>query len=672
MEYPSAESAGTANLERRLAQIEQLLGTDPASAESRADELLQSVPGQPMALLFQGIARRLKGDPASAIPTLERLAKSFSEAPLPRLQLGLALRETGKHQAAAAAMRRAVALKPDFSDAWLALADLLVATGDAEGADRAFAMYTKHCTGDPRLLEPAAALRENRLERAEVLLRKNLETYPNDVAALCMLADVAARQAQLSRARRLLERCLELAPGYQAARHNLAVVLLRLDRPAHALEQVERLVHQNATAALLALKASILVRLARHDEAIEVYDALLAAAPEARTWASLGHTLRTVGQLDRSVNAYREAIALEPQFGEAWWNLANLKTFRFDDADLAEMQRQLANPRLGLEDRIHFHFAAGKAHEDRTAFEEAFAHYAEGNRLRRESAGYNEDAMAAHVRRSKALLSTAFFAKRSAYGTASAEPIFIVGLPRAGSTLVEQILASHSLVEGTMELPHITGIVKSLAEKKRTNGEAAFVDVLESLGESESRELGEAYLEVTGPQRSRQAEFFIDKMPNNFAHVGLIQLILPKAKIIDVRRHPIACGMSLFRHLFASGQTFSYRLEDIGRYYGQYLELMAHFDAVLPGRVHRILYESLVNDTEREVRRLLDYCALPFEDSCLRFYENRRAVSTPSSEQVRSPIFREGLEHWRHFEPWLEPLKTALGAHLHDWRGAAG
>jgi tetratricopeptide (TPR) repeat protein len=377
-------------------------------------------------------------------------------------------------------------------------------------------------------------------------------------------------------------------------------------------------------------------------------------------WASLGHVLRTIGRREQCVAAYRKAIALAPKFGEAYWNLANLKTLQITDPELESMCAQLENPDLGAEDRIHFHFATGKALEDRDAFPESFRHYAEGNRLRRQTVRYNADDLTDLVRRSRALFTGAFFAERTGWGASSADPIFIVGLPRAGSTLVEQILASHSAVEGTMELPHITGIAKSLAE--RAGGPAKYPDVLAGMGDEEFRELGRAYLEGTRVQRKLGTPFFLDKMPNNFTHLGLIHLIMPNARIVDVRRHPLACGFSLFKHLFANGQYFSYSLEDIGRYYRDYVELMAHFDAALPGRVHRVIYESLVNDTESEVRRLLEYCRLPFEPSCLSFYENRRAISTPSSEQVRTPIFREALDHWRHYEPWLDPLKAQLGS----------
>jgi hypothetical protein len=316
---------------------------------------------------------------------------------------------------------------------------------------------------------------------------------------------------------------------------------------------------------------------------------------------------------------------------------------------------------LTADDRLHFEFALGKALEDAASYEESFAHYAVGNAIRREHHRHNADEHTAYVRRSKALYTTDFFAARAGAGAPASDPIFILGLPRAGSTLLEQILASHSLVEGTMELPDIPAIAHELAGRTAKDAEPRYPQVISGLTHAELRALGERYLAATRVQRKGSAPFFIDKMPNNCLNVGLIHLILPNAKIIDARRHPLGCCFSAFKQHFARGQNFSYALDDVGRYYCDYVELMAHFDAVLPGRIHRVFYERMIEDTEREVRRLLASCGLPFEEQCLRFYENNRAVRTASSEQVRQPIFHEGVDHWRHYEAWLGPLKEVLG-----------
>jgi hypothetical protein len=358
-----------------------------------------------------------------------------------------------------------------------------------------------------------------------------------------------------------------------------------------------------------------------------------------------------------------------PELGESYWSLANLKTFRFSAREIGAMSSALRGKDLDAHERFHFHFALGKALEDEADFEQSFEHYAEGNRLRRLEIRYDADEHRERLSRSHTLFTRDFLRERAQVGCPAPDPIFIVGLPRSGSTLLEQILASHSQVEGTMELPDIIAMARRLAGTADDSDGANYPGVLAELTGDEWRSLGEEYLERTRIYRKRATPFFIDKMPNNFVHLGLILLALPNAKIIDARRHPLACCLSGFKQHFATGQHFSYNLEDIGWYYRDYVEFMAHFDRVAPGRVHRVFYENLVDDTQTQVRALLEYCGLDFEPSCLRFYENSRAVRTASSEQVRRPIFRDGVQQWRNFEPWLQPLKTALGAVLEAYPG---
>ncbi|MDB5493872.1 MAG: hypothetical protein JWP86_1209, partial [Phenylobacterium sp.] len=369
--------------------------------------------------------------------------------------------------------------------------------------------------------------------------------------------------------------------------------------------------------------------------------------------------------------AYKKSLELAPGLGDAYWSLANLKVAALGPADEAAMLAALRRTDLGADDRLHLHYALGKALEDRGEHPAAFEHYAKGAALRRAETPYDAAETTAVLRRAESLFTADFFAERAGAGSPSPAPIFIVGLPRSGSTLVEQILASHSQVEGTMELPDIALIAQELIRSGAGGAGATYPDLLASLDAGQLANLGEAYLERTRVQRKSGRPFFVDKMPNNFHHIGLIQLILPRARIIDARRHPLGAGFSAFKQHFAHGHAFSYDLTDLGRYYRDYVELMAHFDAVLPGRIHRVIYEDLVEDTEREVLRLLDACGLPFEDGCLRFYENGRAVRTVSSEQVRRPIFRQGLDQWRAYEPWLEPLQAALGPASSGWRGEA-
>ena len=662
-----AEPAGT--VEMALSHAARLLESQPAAAAEQASEILRVVPNHPIALLLLGAARRGLGDVEGALAVLEPLAKSQPVAAAAQYELGIALGASGQGERALAALRRAVTLKPDMPAAWRALGDHLTASGDASGADDAYAHGIKYSTRDPRLMEAATHLCEGRLALAESLLREHLTAYPTDVAAIRMLAEVAARLGRYADAEALLTRSLELSPSFAPARHHLAVVLHRQARFTEALAQLEQLLAEDPrNPGYLTVQAAIFGRLGDAPQSIRVYEDVLADYPEqAKVWMSYGHALKTAGRQSDAVAAYRRCIALTPQLGEAWWSLANLKRVRFADEDVRAMHVQLASARLTEEDRLHFHFAAGKALEDAGHHAESFEHYAQGNALRRAQVKYDAEENSRHVHRSRALFTPEFFAARAGAGCPAPDPIFIVGLPRAGSTLIEQILSSHSAIEGTQELPDIGVLASRLSGRKLRAQESAYPDVLATLEMKDFHALGEEYLERTRIQRKTAKPLFIDKMPNNFAHLALIHLILPNAKIVDARRHPLGCGFSCFKQHFARGQHFTYDLAELGRYYRDYVALLADFDAALPGRVHRIHYENMVRDTEGEVRRLLAYCHVPFEDACLRFYENERAVRTASSEQVRTPIYREGLDQWQHYEPWLGPLKEALGPVLEKY-----
>jgi tetratricopeptide (TPR) repeat protein len=608
-------------------------------------------------------ARLLERDPASAAEQSAEILGVHPDLPEALTLSGLALGAVGKGEESIAALRRAVHLKPDQPEAWRALGDHYSALEMREAADEAFAQHLRWSNRDPRLMSAALALLENRIPEAEQQLRDHLKRHPTDVVAIRMLAEVAARIGRGQDAENLLARCLELAPGFRIARQNYAMVLHRQNKWAESLREVEHLLQDEpGNPGLRNLKAAVLVRIGEYDASIALYRAVLRDYPrQPKVWMSLGHALKTANQNGEAIEAYRRCIELSPGFGEVWWSLANLKTLRFSALDIDTMRAQLARTDLTNDDRFHFHFALGKALEDAGDHAAAFEHYAQGNALRRKLIRYDAEENAAHVERSGRLFTPGFFAARAGTGCPAPDPIFIVGLPRSGSTLVEQILASHSMVEGTQELPDITMIARAVANRTSRDAGTAYPRALEKYSHEELRALGAKYLEQTRIQRKTSRPHFIDKMPNNFAHVGLIHLILPNAKIIDARRHPLGCCFSCFKQHFARGQAFTYDLDELGRYYRDYVELMAHFDAVLPGRVHRVFYERMVEDTEAEVRRLLEYCGLPFEESVLRFHENRRAVRTASSEQVRQPIFREGLEQWRHFAPWLGPLESALG-----------
>jgi len=516
---------------------------------------------------------------------------------------------------------------------------------------------------NPVLLDAAVALNENRLHDAEPLLRQHLKADPFDVAAIRMMAELAGRIGRLKDAEALLRRAVELAPNFIPARSNLAIVLYRQNRADEAIAELETLSALDPDDVTHdSLKAAAKGRLGDYDEAIELYASVLERFPgQPKIWMSYGHLLKTVGQQAESVAAYRRALDLSPALGEVWWSLANLKTMRFDDVDIDLIEAGLTRTDISSEDRFHLHFALGKALEDRKDAAASFHHYNEGNRLRAAELESHERNVTRHVEAAKLLFARAFFEARAGQGCDAADPVFILGLPRAGSTLLEQILSSHSLVEGTMELPDIPHIAGQLGSIDH------WPEKLANASPDDLKRMGETYLERTRIQRKTGKPFFIDKLPNNWLHVGLIHLILPNAKIIDARRHPMACCFSNFKQHFARGQGFTYSLTDIGRYYADYVDYMAHIDRVLPGRVVRMFHEDMVDASEREIRRLLEALGLPFEERCLRFWENDRAVRTASSEQVRRPIFKEGTEQWLMFEPYLDPLKAALGPVLSSY-----
>jgi len=517
-------------------------------------------------------------------------------------------------------------------------------------------------TRHPELLTAAEYLRTGKLALAEPLVREVLKKYPTDVSAMRLLADIGIKVNRYEDAKNLLERALELAPDYRLARQNYAVVLLRRQELIAALEQINMLLKGDPNnARYLILKGSILVRMGDHPAAITIFENVLVDHPgQAPAQLSYGHALKTVGRLEESIAAYKRAIEISPTIGEAYWSLANLKTFRFSDSDIEAMRAAITSEGGDADDQSHLAFALAKALEDRKQYDESFTFYQRGNAIRRLEHRYDPKKNMYNTVRQVHTCTADFFAARQGQGCPARDPIFIVGLPRAGSTLLEQILASHSLVEGTAELPDIIALSRKLGGRKRDNPATKYPEILTDLSPQKLHELGEGYLASTRVQRE-DSPFFIDKMPNNFLHIGLIHLILPNAKIIDARRHPMAGCFSAYKQLFAQGQTYTYDLTDVGHYYRNYVKVMDHWDEVLPGRVLRVQYEDMVADSETQIRRLLEYCELSFEDQCLRFYETDRAIRTPSAEQVRQPIYTGGLEQWRNFESHLTPLKDALG-----------
>jgi len=477
-----------------------------------------------------------------------------------------------------------------------------------------------------------------------------------------LLAKIAMARDVLDEAEILLEAMLALAPDHRAARLDYAQCLVNRHKYAEARTEIKGLLALDpANADYRTLAATTAVGLGESERAIEIYQAMLADIPnsaDVRLW--LGHALKTVGRVPEAIEAYRAAAATRPAFGDAFWSLANLKTFRFEDTEIGHMREAEAAPGVLAEDRAHLCFALGKALEDRGEIADSWFYYGRGNALKRAESRYRPEIFETNTRKQIEVCTRAFFEARAGWGAKAPDPIFIVGLPRSGSTLLEQILASHSQVEGTQELADIQRIVLDLQGRHSDPDNPRYPAALAGMTREDFLRLGEMYMADTRVYRTGKP-FFIDKMPNNFRHLGLVHLMLPNARIIDALREPMSCCFSNLKQLFAHGQEFTYSAQDIARYYRTYLELMKHWDEVLPGRVLRVNHEDVVEDLEGSVRRILDYCGLEFEPACADFHKTKRSVRTPSAEQVRQPIFRDGLDQWKKYEPWLDELKTALG-----------
>jgi tetratricopeptide (TPR) repeat protein len=567
----------------------------------------------------------------------------------------VALCAEGASREAMAPLRAATRLNPQLTEAWRLAGDILTAGGDFRGARDAFDHAIVSRLRSPRLRAAAEALREGRLGEAESKLR-NLtisEAAPSE-AAMRLLGQTLIRRGRLNEAESVLRSSLQATPDLWATRLSLAEVLLAARRFPEALAEFDALLARAPSDyACLAMKAAALTELGRHGQAVAVSAAMLDRFPDqAYAWLVHANGLRAVGETDACIHAYQRCLDLDPRCAEAWLSLGNLKTYHFATSQIADIAALLGQGDLAAEDQAKLHFTLGKAYEDGGAYVEAFDHYARGNAIEASRRRYDPGATHAYVGASKALFSPRFFADRRGWGASAPDPIFIVGLPRSGSTLVEQILYTHPAIEGLDELADLSLLAASVD---------GYPVGLARASRQASTLLGAEYIRRTSAYRSLARRHFIDKTPKNFLHIGFILTILPNAKIVDVRRHPLACGVSIFKQHFGHGFASAFDLDHIGRYYAHYVELMAHYDEAAPGRVHRVIYEHLVADTETEVRKLLGYLGLPYDPACLRFFDNRRAVDTPSSEQVRQPIFTDGLESWRRFEPWLGPLKLALG-----------
>jgi tetratricopeptide (TPR) repeat protein len=632
-----------------------------ADAARLAEQAADGDPDDADALYLLAVCLRYLKRPEQARQVLEQLEAVRPGYGRAYQEQGHLARAGGDTSAAVAAFERALAHNPALTASWRALGELHETRGDAAGASRARAYHDRLARMPAELVSVTSFLHEGQLYKAERLCRAFLRRHPHDLEAMRLLAAVGARLHVLDDAEFLLESALEFEPGFLPARVDYVRVLQRRQRFDRALEQARIVCAADpGNASYQALYADACMAAGHYDQALQVYDSLLRAHPgDAPLSVARGHALKTIGRQGEAIDAYRTACVSRPGFGDPYWSLANLKTYRFDDREIETMRAAERSERAAPADRYHLCFALGKALEDRGEFQEAFACYSRGNALKREEVGYRPERLEAEFARQREICRSELFQSRSGLGCRAQDPIFIVGLPRAGSTLLEQVLASHSQVDGTFELPNILALVHRL-RGRRPAQDPRYPAVLADLGAAELQRLGQRYLDDTRMHR-QGAPFFTDKMPNNFRHLGLIHLILPDARIIDARRHPMACCVSAFKQLFAEGQEFSYSLEDLGRYYRGYVELMDHWQDVLPGRILRVDHEAVVADLEGEVRRILEFLGLPFEPACLEFHKTKRSVRTASSEQVRRPLYDSALEHWRHYELWLGPLRTALG-----------
>jgi tetratricopeptide (TPR) repeat protein len=634
-----------------------------ATAERWLRALEAEAPGEVNCRWLLGAALLAQDKVEESIDVLERVTSAAPDFARARVDLAKAYRRAGRLQEARAEVRRVLEAHATDHLAWLAYGDVLV---DLEQFGDARIAYERARLTDPYregVEEATAAFVAGDRKKAEEAFRKILRSDASHVAALCGLAALSHTASVPQDAARLLRHALKQSAHLPLIWRALAPVLLdlaRLPEAEHAARRVLAVEPENA--ANWSMLALVSIRLMRQDEALKAYTEAQRINPkEARLLTSIGHLHKTAGRRSDCESAYRNSLELDPEHTEAYCSLADLKNYRFSDAEVAQMQRLLSQEERSHLSEAQLHFALGKACEQRQDYSAAFAHYARGNALRRQDAPFEVANFERKTQRVRAFFDAKFFAQRAGAGCPDPAPIFIVGLPRSGSTLVEQILASHSRIEGTMELPNILSMVREF--DRRTRDWDGYPESLRAADAEQLAALGRRYLEETAPIRTGR-ERFIDKLPNNFNHIGLIQVILPQATVIDVRRHPMDACFSTFRQYFAEGQTFSYDLEDLGRYYRCYLQLMDHWDQVLPGKVLHLSYESLVSDLEGNVRRLLEHCRLPFETACLSFHETRRSIRTASSEQVRQPIYSSGIGYWRHFEKELEPLRRALGDSL--------
>ena len=632
------------------------------AARELLERLLADYPNHSEALYFMSVALRYEGNLEGALASLQKLIDiepSYGRAWQEQGHTLLAFNDTA---GARAAFQQAVRQNSSLIASWRQLAALTNRVADPKAYDFFKDQFERLAALPPELLGVRNMMEEGKLAKAEQLCRGFLQKHPKNIEGMRLLADLGVKTHVLDDAEFILESALVYEPNNKLVRFDYMNVLYKRQKFELCMAQAEILLEAEPDNNKYRFAyANQCVAVGRFDEALALYNEFVELDPNAAPAHLLrGHALKTVGRLDEAVAAYRAVYRAKSDFGDAFWSLANLKTYRFEDAEIAQMREKQQAESTSVDDKIHLCFALGKAMEDAQDYQSAAEHYLLGNQLKNAQTQYDKDRMTFKLAQQRTVCTAQMFENFGDAGCSAPDPIFIVGLPRAGSTLLEQILASHSMVDGTLELNNIPAIAHRLNGRRMVNEEPRYPMILNQLTPDMAQKLGQTYIDETQIHREG-GQFFIDKMPNNFRDVGLIKMILPNAKVIDARRHPMSCCFSGFKQLFFEGQEFTYGLSEIGTYYRDYVDLMDHWDEVLPGYVLRVQHEDVVDDLETQVRRMLDFCELPFEQSCIDFHKTKRNVRTPSSEQVRQPIFRTALDAWQNYEPWLGPLKEALG-----------
>ena len=664
------DAPGKTSVELEVGRLRQLqLAGRHAEALPGALALLAELPENRDVLLIAATSQRCLGQIDAAMRTLDQLERLYPRFSRLHQERGMGFVARRDAPNAINSLLISVNINPALPASWSMLEGLYRMTGDAGNAAVAAAHVQTLKTLAPEVVAATSHFSDGDIGLAEQIIRPYLLRYGEDPEAMRLLARIGIEMEVLNDAETLLEAVLERLPNYPAARYDYVQTLIKRQKHIEARAEVQKLLAIDPTnGEYLTLAANAEVGLGQSERALEIYTEMLRLQPaswDVPLW--MGHAQKTIGQVPAAIASYRAAAAARPNFGDAYWSLANLKTYRFTDDEIARMRAEEDAEGIPPVDRLHLCFALGKALEDRGEYEESWAFYRRGNALKRSESKYVPEITEANTEGQKRVCTRSFFAERAGWGDPRPDPIFVLGLPRAGSTLIEQILASHSQVEGTLELSDVQRAVLDIQGQGPKDARPRYPDALAELPAEAFAAMGERYLADTRAYRTDKP-FFIDKMPNNFRHVGLIHLMLPNARIIDARRDPMSCCFSNLKQLYAQGQEFTYSVEDIARYYRTYLELMRHWDEALPGRVLRVQHEDVIDDLEGSVRRILDYCGLPFEQGCIEFHKNKRAVRTPSSEQVRQPIFRDGLDNWKTYEPWLQPLKDALGDAVNAYR----